>query len=242
MLSLGETSPKILCGFELPSTLNPNEPIGSGVVAFDGQLYLYDASTSPLVIGDEAIFHRGLYSGDYRTLSDQTVIPFSFENDITGVPSSAEFDVLRWPLTRENIEEAKTPFIGTRVVTRRNLVKSLAEVIPSQSQSGALFTDTLDDVITWASVNWVVQSIVSSDTNTNIRMSLTHNDAANLPNQFFTTFRAPTRTSTLTLVGTVFGASYSKTVTISTNQTAVLSFGRMGNSVVLTGVMIVDNE
>ena len=68
-----ETSPRILCGFNVS---NDGDSFTSGVIAYNGRLYLYDDS-DPIFFGD-SIYGAEISTDDNRVMGDGTTQLFSY--------------------------------------------------------------------------------------------------------------------------------------------------------------------
>lgn len=99
-----ENSPRILCGF----SANGNDSFISGVIAYNGRLYLYDDS-DPIFFGD-SIYGVEIPTDDNRVMGDGTTQLFSYAcivtNDSTlpgavyiGVASPSNIHAWRGPLS-----------------------------------------------------------------------------------------------------------------------------------------------
>lgn len=87
--TIGSTTPQIITGL----TIDPHtNSLTSGVLAYNGMLYFFDASTD--IIDSADTIYAGYVSGEDRTLSDGSVQPFSYnyvlKNTATGLTNPVE--------------------------------------------------------------------------------------------------------------------------------------------------------
>lgn len=68
-----ETSPRILCGFNVG---NDGDSFTSGVIAYDGRLYLYDDGDP--IFFEDSIYGAEISTGDNRVMGDGTTQLFSY--------------------------------------------------------------------------------------------------------------------------------------------------------------------
>lgn len=69
-----ETSPRILCGFNVRD--DDSDSFTSGVIAYNGRLYLYDDSDP--IFFDDSIYGAEISTGDNRVMGDGTTQLFSY--------------------------------------------------------------------------------------------------------------------------------------------------------------------
>lgn len=111
--------PRIICGFDV----NDYDEMEPGIIAFNGHLYMYDASSNIQVGSD--IYAAEISTGDTRVLGDGTTQIFSYARVIT-TSSTAPGAVLIGEATLENLEAWKAPLAipGSFILT--NMIRDLA--------------------------------------------------------------------------------------------------------------------
>lgn len=111
--------PRIICGFDT----NDYDELEPGIIAFNGHLYMYDASSNTQVGSD--IYAAEISTGDTRVLGDGTTQIFSYARVITD-SSTAPGAVLIGEATLENLEAWKAPLVipGSFIIT--NMIRDLA--------------------------------------------------------------------------------------------------------------------
>ncbi len=111
--------PRIICGFDV----NDYDELEPGIIAFNGHLYMYDASSNIQVGSD--LYAAEISTGDTRVLGDGTTQIFSYARVIT-TSSTAPGAVLIGEATLENLEAWKAPLVipGSFIIT--NMIRDLA--------------------------------------------------------------------------------------------------------------------
>lgn len=135
-----ETSPRILCGFDVG---NDGDSFTSGVIAYNGRLYLYDDSDP--IFFEDSIYGVEIPTDDNRVMGDGTTQLFSYAciatKDSTlpgavfiGEASPSNIEAWRGPLSipafsiaRDMIAETaiSTPKLGNSAVTTPKLAYAL---------------------------------------------------------------------------------------------------------------------
>ena len=115
-----DDAPRIICGF---NTEDIGDNLTSGIIAFNGHLYMYDANP-PIQVGS-SIYAAEISTGDTRVLGDGTTQIFSYARVIT-TSSTAPGAVLIGEATLENLEAWKAPLAipGSSILT--NMIHDLA--------------------------------------------------------------------------------------------------------------------
>ena len=139
--------PRIICGFDT----NDYDELEPGIIAFNGHLYMYDASSNIQVGSD--IYAAEISTGDTRVLGDGTTQIFSYARVITD-SSTAPGAVLIGETTLENLEAWKaplaipgnsilTPMLADRSVTGPKLADEsvTGDKIADESITGSKFAD-----------------------------------------------------------------------------------------------------
>lgn len=104
--------PRIICGFDV----NDYDEMEPGIIAFNGHLYMYDASSNIQVSSD--LYAAEISTGDTRVLGDGTTQIFSYARVITD-SSTAPGAVLIGTASVENLEAWKAPLAipGNSILT-----------------------------------------------------------------------------------------------------------------------------
>lgn len=171
-----DDAPRIICGF---NTEDIGDNLTSGIIAFNGHLYMYDANP-PIQVGS-SIYAAEISTGDTRVLGDGTTQIFSYARVIT-TSSTAPGAVLIGDVSVENLEAWKAPLAipGSSIIT--NMIRDLAittskladesvtgEKIADESITGSKFADgTLgtmqlaDSAVTQFKMDYVVRPCLIS--------------------------------------------------------------------------------
>lgn len=118
-----ETSPRILCGFNVS---NDGDSFTSGVIAYNGRLYLYD-DTDPIYFED-SIYGAEISTDDNRVMGDGTTQLFSYAciatNDSTlpgavfiGEASPSNIEAWRGPLSIPDLSISRNMIADTAIST-----------------------------------------------------------------------------------------------------------------------------
>lgn len=165
ILSVDATTPKIVSGFDYSGALlDANTPIGDGVIAYDGTLYVYDSVANPLKIGDTLILARES-TDDVRRLADGTIQEFSSRFVVVASGTGIELGAI----TTGKIDQWKTAYIAARAITgaqigvrtikRDNLVQPFAPTAFAGRTVSLPSNATLDDIVSWNGDKWAVNDV-----------------------------------------------------------------------------------
>lgn len=237
ILSVDESTPKIVSGFSVAEAeLDANAPIGDGVIAYDGALYVYDSVATPMRIGDVIILSR-VQTDDVRALADGTLQAFSFKN--VAAPTGDGVAVGR--ISFELINRWKTAYIaarsisggqiGLRTVTRENLVQSLAPVLEGTGTTVLPTNATLDDIVSWDGNGWRINDIKINGATT---LSLSSDNYDLLPDSL--TIRVNPSDSATTLT-TVSSMGVTQSVAVSSTRGMIMTLHKSAGSFVLASTM-----
>ena len=165
ILSADINTPKIVSGFSYGNALLvPDSPVDSGVIAYNGTLYVYDSEATPMRIGDTVILST-VQTDDVRAMADGTLQRFSSKNVVAPTGDGVTIGVLSF----DTINQWKNAYIaprsisggqiGLRTITRENLVQSLAPVVTGTATTVLSTNATLDDFISWNGSGWEINDI-----------------------------------------------------------------------------------
>lgn len=127
-------TPRIICGFDVGDDYN----LTAGVIAFQGKLYLYDATT-PITV-DAYLYGAEISTGDNRTMGDGTTQLFSYARKVVTQPTG---NVLIGEATYENLDLWKAAYIPTGGVTS-DMIADFA-VTPIKLANNSISTPKLQD-------------------------------------------------------------------------------------------------
>lgn len=164
-----ETSPRILCGFDVS---NDDDSFTSGVIAYDGRLYLYDDGDP--IFFEDSIYGAEISTDDNRVMGDGTTQLFSYACIATknsnlpgavfiGEASPSNIEAWRGPLSipvfsivEKMIAEhaISTPKLASSAVTTPKLAYALRPCALSSltydyTASSTSLTISLVELITW---------------------------------------------------------------------------------------------
>lgn len=119
-----ETSPRILCGFNVSD--EDNNSFTSGVIAYNGRLYLYDDG-DPIFFGD-SIYGAEIPTNDNRVMGDGTTQLFSYACIATkgstlpgavfiGEASPSNIEAWRGPLSIPDLSITRNMIVDTAIST-----------------------------------------------------------------------------------------------------------------------------
>lgn len=232
MLSQSVNTPVIVSGFSYDDALlDPNIPLTSGVVAYNGKLYAYNADETPLRLGARAYLHDNVSTDDQRQLSDGTIQTFSFKNVVNSHPSTG---IYMGVLTANTIESMKSAYIAPRsvtgakialqTVTRANLIRNFAPMVAARSSVVLPQNANFDNFIRFVDDHWEVNSI---EFNNGTVLSLDSNDdLEQFPDTFSVYVAANATTRTLNVLANV-GFTITQTVSVPASRSMVITFGRV---------------
>lgn len=114
-----ETSPRILCGFNV----NGDDSFASGVIAYNGRLYLYD-DTDPIYYED-SMYVAEISTDDNRVMGDGTIQLFSYACIVTK-DSTLPGAVFIGDASPSIIKEWKGPLSIPDLFITRTMIENLA--------------------------------------------------------------------------------------------------------------------
>lgn len=244
MLSQSVDSPIIVSGFSyLDALINPNTPLTSGVIAYNGKLYSYDANMHPLRLGARAYLHENVSTGDQRQLSNGTIQTFSFMNEVN---LTSQNGVSVGELTVDRINAMRSSYIAPRsilganialgTVARENLTRNFAPVISAGTSVQIPMNAYLDNFIRFVDDHWEVNAI-SFDNGTVLSLYSYDDDLDQFPDTFSVYVAAAPAPRTLNVLANV-GFNIRQTVSIFADMGAVLTFGRVsGGYAIISSIM-----
>lgn len=239
MLSQSVNTPVIVSGFSYIDALaDPNVPLTSGVVAYKGKLYEYNADETPLRLGARAYLHADVPTDDQRQLSDDTIQVFSFKNVVNPDPVGG---VSMGALTVKLIDSKRSAYLAPRsvlgdnvalhTIMRENLVRNFAPVVSADTSVLLPQNANLDNLIRFVDDHWEVNSI-GFDNGTILSLTSDVDDLGQFPDTFSVYAYANNVARTLNIQANV-GFLANQTVTVSTSRGMVLTFGRMAGGYAL---------
>lgn len=247
MLSQSVNTPVIVSGFSyIDALVDPNVPLTSGVVAYKGKLYEYNADETPLRLGARAFLHADVPTDDQRQLSDDTIQVFSFKNVVSPDPVGG---VAMGALTVNLIDSKKSAYlaprsvlgenVALRTITRGNLVRNFAPVVAASTSVLLPQNANLDNFIRFVDDHWEVNTI---DFNSGTILSLDSNDddLAQFPDTFSVYAYAGATSKTLNVRASI-GFLLNQTATVAANRGAVLTFGRVAGGYALISTFAATN-
>lgn len=235
MLSQSVNTPVIVSGFSYAAALLvPDAPLTSGVIAYKGKLYAYNADETPLRLGASAYLHDNVPTDDQRQLSDGTIQVFSFKSVVNstalnGVPLGA--------LTVDKINSMRSAYIAPRSVTganialqtvsRANLVRNFAPVVAAYTSVRLPQNAYLDDFIRFVDDHWEVNAI-GFDNGATLSLYSNDDDLDQFPDTFSVyVYPSSTTTATLNVLSNTGGFSVTQQISASPNHGTVVTFGRV---------------
>lgn len=236
MLSQSVNTPVIVSGFNYDiAQLDPTAALTSGVIAYRGKLYEYNAAETPLRLGAFAYLHDNVSTDDDRTLSDGTVQTFSYKSIVNGDPSNSVRTVT---LSVQSIDLMKSAYIAPRAVrgenialqtvARENLVRSFAPVVGSYAPVGIPRDALLDDFIVFEDGKWEVSQIGGFVDGTTLTLDSNNYDLDYFPDTFSVYVFASSSSLTLNVRADAGLVSYvTQIVTMSPNKAKIITFGRV---------------
>lgn len=247
MLSQTVNTPKIISGFSYANALlDPNAPLTSGVVAYKGKLYAYNADETPLTLGTRAFLHDNVPTDDHRQLSDDTIQVFSFKSVVNSDPSNG---VPMGALTANAINLMKSAYVAPRILTganialqtifRDNLVRNFAPVVSAASSVRLPQNASFDNFIRFVNDHWEVNAI-SFDNGTILSLD-SNDDLDQFPDTFSVYVHAEGPLKTLTIRSNV-SFFINQTVTVPANSGVILTFGRLLNGYALISLFPVTSD
>lgn len=242
ILSVDASAPKIVSGFSVEGALlDPNTPIGDGVIAYDGTLYVYDSVATPMRIGDTVILRRE-QTDDVRALADGTLQRFSFKYVVAPTGDGIRVG----DLTFERINQWKTAYIaarsisgsqiGLRTVTRENLVQPFAPVLEGTGSTILPTNATLDNIVSWNGDGWVVNDV---KINAGTTLSLTSDNYDLLPDTLTVRVNPSDVATNLT---TTSSMGVTQTVAVSNTRGMIMTLHKSAGSFVLASTMSFTRE
>ena len=244
MLSQSVDSPIIVSGFSyLDALTNPNTPLTSGVIAYNGKLYSYDANTHPLRLGARAYLHDNVSTGDQRQLSNGTIQTFSFMNEVN---LTSRNGVSVGELTVDRINAMRSSYIAPRsilganialgTVARENLTRNFAPVISAGTSVQLPMNASLDNFIRFVDDHWEVNAI-AFDNGAVLSLYSYDDDLDQFPDTFSVYVAVAPAPRTLNVLTNV-GLKIRQTVSIVADMGAVLTFGRVsGGYAIISSIM-----
>ncbi len=124
-----ETSPRILCGFDVS---NDGDSFTSGVIAYDGRLYLYDDGDP--IFFEDSIYGAEISTDDNRVMGDGTTQLFSYACIVTK-NSALPGAVFIGKASPSNIEAWRGPLSIPDLSISRNMIAELAISTPKLANS-----------------------------------------------------------------------------------------------------------
>lgn len=115
-----ETSPRILCGFNVS---DDSESFTSGVIAYNGRLYLYDDGDP--IFFEDSIYGVEISTGDNRVMGDGTTQLFSYAC-IATKDSTLPGAVFIGEASRSNIRAWRGPLSIPDLSITRTMIENLA--------------------------------------------------------------------------------------------------------------------
>lgn len=238
MLSQSVNTPVIVSGFNYADALlDPNTPLTSGVIAYRGKLYAYNADETPLRLGARAYLHENVPTDDQRQLSDDTIQVFSFKNVVNPDPV---IGVYVGALTVDKINSMRSAYLAPRSVTganialqtvsRANLIRNFAPVVSAETSVRLPHNANLDDFIRFVDDHWEV-NLITFDSGTTLSLN-SDDDLDQFPDTFSVYVNTDTVARTLNIQSDV-GFALTQTVTAPANRGTILTFGRMANGYAL---------
>ena len=238
-LSQSVNTPVIVSGFSyLDALLDPNAPLTSGVVAYNGKLYAYNADETPLRLGARAYLHDNVPTDDQRQLSDGTIQTFSFKSVVNADPANG---IGMGELTANAINLMRSAYIAPRAVTganialqtvaRKNLVRNFAPVVSAGSSVRLPQNAYLDDIIRFVDDHWEVNAI-GFDNVTILSLYSNNDDLDQFPDTFSVYVNADTTSKTLNIRANV-GIPVTQSVSALANRGTILTFGRVSGGYAL---------
>lgn len=239
MLSQSVDTPVIVSGFSyLDALLNPNSPLTSGVIAYNGKLYSYDANDTPLTLGARAYLHENVATDDQRQLSDGTIQTFSFMNVVN---TTAQNGVLIGELTADRINAMRSAYVAPRsilganialgTVARENLTRSFAPVVSAGASVRLPQNAYLDNFIRFVNDHWEVNAI-DFDNGAILSLYSNDDDLAQFPDTFSVYVNADANSRVLNVRANV-GIPVTQTVTALVGKGTILTFGRVSGGYAL---------
>lgn len=233
MLSQGVYSPVIVSGFNYGNALsNPTAPVESGVIAYMGKLYAYNADETPLRLGTRAYLHEYVPTNDRRQLSDGTIQPFSFKNVIDGDSSNS---VNRIDISIDSIDQMRSAYIAPRAVLganialrtvlRENLVRNFAPVVAAQRTVVLPQNASFDDFVMFVEDHWEVSTIGFASGST-LSLNSNRDDLDYLPDTFSAFIDPEPRIRTLNVRANI-DFSITQSITVPSDVGLILTFGRV---------------
>lgn len=131
-----ETSPRILCGFD---PIGDDDSFTSGVIAYNGRLYLYDGS-DPIYLED-SIYGAEISTDDNRVMGDGTTQLFSYACIATN-DSTLPGAVFIGDASPNNIRTWKGPLAIPDLSITRTMIENLA-ISPIKLADSAVTTPKL---------------------------------------------------------------------------------------------------
>lgn len=238
-LSQSVNTPVIVSGFSyLDALLDPNAPLTSGVVAYNGKLYAYNADETPLRLGARAYLHDNVPTDDQRQLSDGTIQTFSFKSVVNADPSNG---VAVGELTANAINLMRSAYIAPRAVTganialqtvaRKNLVRNFAPVVSAGSSVRLPQNAYLDDFIRFVDDHWEVNAI-DFDNGAILSLYSNNDDLDQFPDTFSVYVNSGATSRTLNVRANV-GIPVTQSVSALANRGTILTFGRVSGGYAL---------
>lgn len=239
MLSQSVDTPVIVSGFSyVDALLDPNAPLTSGVVAYNGKLYAYNADETPLRLGARAYLHDNVPTDDQRQLSDDTIQVFSFKNVVNPSPVGG---VAMGALTVNFIDSKKSAYlaprsvlganVALRTITRENLVRNFAPVVSTNTSVFLPQNANLDNLIRFVDDHWEVNAIDFAS-GTILSLISDDDDLGQFPDTFSVYVAAGATSKTLNIRASI-GFSVTQTATVAVKKGAVLTFGRVAGGYAL---------
>lgn len=238
VLSIGATTPKIVSGFNYEDALlDPTRPVGDGVIAYDGTLYVYDSVLSPIKLGDNLVLTRDVVTNDVRQLADGTIQTFSRKNVAEATGRGVDFGTL----TTQKINQWKTAYIaarsvsgtqiGLRTVTRENLAQPFASVVSSMQSKVLPANPSIDNFVSWDGSNWVIDYI-KVDAGTTL--SLTSDNYDLLPDTLTVRVAPPDTALTLTTLST---RGITQSIPLSAGRGVIMTLHKSEGGFVVSSTM-----
>lgn len=233
MLSQDVNTPIIVSGFNYSNALlDPTVPVGSGVIAYMGKLYAYNADETPLRLDAIAYLHDDVPTDDQRQLSDGTIQTFSFKNVINGDPSSG---VVAVRLSAQGINLMRSAYIAPRAirgaeialqqVLRENLVRNFAPVVSAQRSTNLPQDASFDNFIRFVDGHWEVSTIFF-DSGTTLSLDSDRDDLAYFPDTFSVYVSAAPTTRRLDIRANI-GFPITQAITVPSSTDWIITFGRV---------------
>lgn len=237
ILSVDVSTPKIVSGFSVvEAVLDPNAPVGDGVIAYDGALYVYDSVATPMKIGDTVILSR-VQTDDVRAMADGTLQTFSFKNVAAPTGDGVAIGVLSFDIINQWKSAYVAPRsisgnqIGLRTVTRENLVQSLAPVLVGTATTVLSTNATLDDFVSWNGSGWEINDIKINGATTLLLNSVNFDL---LPDTLTVRVNPADTATSLT---TVSSMGVTQSVAVSSTRGMIMTLHKSAGSFVLASTM-----